>query len=61
MHRIERVERDLPDGSLPSLSQRFFAKTGLQPAAALALSNRNREPVDTDCHDSGRHAAKERA
>jgi hypothetical protein len=61
MHRIERVERDLPDGSLPSLSQRFFAKTGLQPAAALALSNRDREPVDTDCHDSGRHAAKERA
>jgi hypothetical protein len=61
MHRIERVERDLPDGSLPSLSQRFFAKTGLEPAAALALSNRDREPVDTDGHDSGRHAAKERA
>ena len=36
MHRIERVELDLPDGSLPSLSQRFFAKTGLEPSAALA-------------------------
>ncbi len=36
MHRIERVERDLPDGSLPSLSQRFFSKTGLEPATALA-------------------------
>jgi hypothetical protein len=36
MHRIERVELDLPDGSLPSLSQRFLAKTGLEPAAALA-------------------------
>jgi hypothetical protein len=36
MHRIERVELDLPDGSLPSLSQRFFSKTGLEPAAALA-------------------------
>jgi hypothetical protein len=36
MHRIERVELDLPDGTLPSLSQRFVAKTGLQPAAALA-------------------------
>jgi len=36
MHRIERVELDLPDGSLPSLSQRFFSKTGLDPAAALA-------------------------
>jgi len=36
MHRIERVEIDLPDGNLPSLSQRFVAKTGLQPAASLA-------------------------
>jgi hypothetical protein len=33
MHRIERVELDLPDGSLPSLSQRFVAKTGVQPSA----------------------------
>jgi hypothetical protein len=36
MHRIERVELDLPDGSLPSLSQRFLAKTGLEPSLALA-------------------------
>lgn len=35
MHRIERVELDLPDGSLPSVSQRFFAKTGLEPSAVL--------------------------
>jgi hypothetical protein len=35
MHRIERIELDLPDGSLPSLSQRFSAKTGLDPAALL--------------------------
>jgi hypothetical protein len=35
MHRIERVELDLPDGSLPSLSQRFSAKTGLDPATLL--------------------------
>jgi hypothetical protein len=35
MHRIERVELDLPDGNLPSLSQRFFSKTGLEPSAAL--------------------------
>jgi hypothetical protein len=35
MHRIERVELDLPDGNLPSLSQRFLAKTGLEPASAL--------------------------
>jgi hypothetical protein len=36
MHRIERVELDLPDGPLPSLSQRFLSKTGLEPSAALA-------------------------
>lgn len=35
VHRIERVELDLPDGNLPSLSQRFLAKTGLEPATAL--------------------------
>ena len=39
MHRIERVELDLPDGTLPSLSQRFFAKTGLEPSATLAPRN----------------------
>ena len=38
MHRIERVELDSPDGSLPSLSQRFLAKTGLEPSAVLASS-----------------------
>jgi hypothetical protein len=35
MHRIERIELDLPDGNLPSLSQRFSAKTGMDPAALL--------------------------
>jgi hypothetical protein len=35
MHRIERIELDLPDGSLPSLSQRFSSKTGLDPTALL--------------------------
>jgi len=50
MHRIERVELDLPDGSLPSLSQRFLSKTGLEPSAALA-------PVS----DPQAHASKERA
>jgi hypothetical protein len=36
MHRIERIELDLPDGNLPSLSQRFSAKTGLDPALVLS-------------------------
>jgi hypothetical protein len=35
MHRIERMELDLPDGNLPSLIQRFSSKAGLHPAAAL--------------------------
>lgn len=35
MHRIERIELDLADGNLPSLSQRFSAKTGHDPAALL--------------------------
>jgi hypothetical protein len=50
MHRIERVELDLPDGTLPSLSQRFLAKTGLEPSAALAPR-----------HESNLHPAKEPA
>ena len=36
MLRIERVELDLPDGNLPSLSQRFSAKTGVHPTAMLS-------------------------
>jgi hypothetical protein len=41
MHRIERIELDLPDGNLPSLSQRFSAKTGLDPAAILDSQQSN--------------------
>lgn len=35
MHRVKRMELDLPDGSIPSRSQRFTAKTGLNPATVL--------------------------
>lgn len=56
MHRIERVELDLPDGSLPSLSQRFLTKTGLEPAAVLASHGERKSP-----DDSTSHASKERA
>lgn len=61
MHRLERVELDLPDGSLPSLSQRFFAKTGLEPSVALAPSNGDAAQAANEIHDSGSHASKERA
>lgn len=53
MHRIERVELDLPDGGLPSLSQRFFAKTNLEPASALTPRGRNSVTAS--------HVSKERA
>jgi hypothetical protein len=43
MHRIERIELDLPDGSLPSLSQRFSAKTGLDPSELLGLAEASGE------------------
>ena len=39
MHRVERMELDRPDGSIPSLSQRFTAKTGLQAADVLNPSH----------------------
>jgi len=35
MHRIERMELDLPEGNLLSLAQRFAEKTGQDPAPIL--------------------------
>lgn len=35
MHRLERIELDLPDGNIPSLSQRFASQTGIDPAEVL--------------------------
>ncbi len=35
MHRVERLELDLPEGTIPSLSQRFAQKTGQDPAPVL--------------------------
>lgn len=35
MHRVERIELDLPDGDVPSLAQRFSERTGLDAAQAL--------------------------
>ena len=61
MHRIERVELDLPDGSLPSLSQRFLAKTGLQPATALASSLRAQDKAASFVQNPGSPAPEERA
>jgi hypothetical protein len=60
MHRLERVELDLPDGSLPSLSQRFLAKTGLEPSAALSPT-RNDSGKTARPEASGSQTSKERA
>ena len=35
MHRVERLELDLPEGTIPSLAQRFAEKTGQDPAPIL--------------------------
>jgi hypothetical protein len=35
MHRVERLELDLPEGNLPSLGQRFAQRTGQDPAPIL--------------------------
>ena len=35
MHRVERMELDMPAGSIPSLSERFAAQTGVDPRTAL--------------------------
>ena len=58
MHRLERVELDLPDGNLPSLSQRFLAKTSLEPSAVLALAS---EAGTNAGKESPSHASGERA
>jgi len=46
MHRVERMELDLPEGNLLSLAQRFAEKTGQDPAPLLVsefLGNAGRD------------------
>jgi hypothetical protein len=35
MHRVERMELDLPDGGIASMTQRFSASTGLDAAEMM--------------------------
>ena len=35
MHRVERLELDLPEGDIPSLAHRFTQQTGQDAAAVL--------------------------
>ncbi|HVO59864.1 MAG TPA: hypothetical protein VMT53_02955 [Terriglobales bacterium] len=41
MHRVERIAMDLPEGNLPSLSQRFQLRTGMEARDALAQIAQN--------------------
>jgi hypothetical protein len=53
MHRIHRIELDLPDGDIPSLSQRFQAKTGLEPSALLGSTGKGGKKIDASDAESG--------
>ncbi len=61
MHRIERVELDLPDGSLPSLSQRFSAKTGLDPAVLLRSRSASSDEQRRGAQGSAVHPREDRS
>jgi len=41
MHRVERIELDLPEGEVPSLSQRLTSKTDLDPRQVLRGARRS--------------------
>jgi hypothetical protein len=53
MHRVERLELDLPEGTLPSLAQRFAQKTGQDPAPILVSEFLPAASDDADAHDAG--------
>jgi hypothetical protein len=44
MHRVERMELDMPSGAIPSLSDRFTALTGVDPRIAL-MQDPSEEPA----------------
>jgi hypothetical protein len=45
MHRVERMELDLPEGNIASLAQRFAQKTGQDPAPLLVSEFLGHAPV----------------
>jgi len=58
MHRIHRIELDLPDGDIPSLSQRFQAKTGQEPSALLGSGGEG--ATENDAGHSGARSGSRR-
>jgi hypothetical protein len=55
MHRLERMELDLPEGNILSLAQRFAEKTGQDPAPLLVS-----EFLAHSGRDAGGHALGEK-
>jgi hypothetical protein len=58
MHRVERLELDLPEGTLPSLAQRFAQKTGQDPAPILVSEFLPAASDDADAHDAAAGAER---
>jgi len=56
MHRVERMELDLPDGGIPSLSQRFTSKTGLDPVTLIAANPSASGTASTAASEASRQA-----
>lgn len=61
MHRVERLELDLPEGSIPSLAQRFAQKTGQDPAPMLISEFLPSGAADESSRPSKGDAAKDSA
>ena len=64
MHRLERLELDLPEGNILSLAQRFAQKTGQDPAPILVseyLPTVSGDEADSPEAYSARHIPKSSA
>lgn len=49
MHRVERIQLDLPEGAIPSLSERFQSRTGIDSGSALLST----DPVKSVARSAG--------
>jgi hypothetical protein len=61
MHRLERLELDLPEGNILSLAQRFAQKTGQDPAPILVSEFVPRSGEESDASDSVKDLAEHSA
>lgn len=62
MHRVERIELDLPAGDVPSLAQRFQTKTGREASVVLNSIGGGAEKAGAEGHSASRsHSGRRRA